>query len=71
MLYLCINKTNNDMNTKLLVKTKLMDVEFYYQGICLGMFIDRLDQRMVFIIPFLIFEIKYWNFNRKRKSNEL
>jgi hypothetical protein len=59
------------MNTKLLVKTKLMDVEFYYQGICLGMFIDRLDQRMVFIIPFLIFEIKYWNFNRKRKSNEL
>lgn len=59
------------MNTKLLVRTKWLDIEWYYQGICVGLFLDRLDQRMVLIVPFLIFEIKYWNFNRKKKPNEL
>jgi hypothetical protein len=59
------------MNTKHLLKTKWLDVEFYYEGICLGIFLDRLDQRVVFVIPFIILEIKYWNFNRKKKPNEL
>jgi hypothetical protein len=58
------------MNTKNLLRTKLLDLEFYYEGICLGLFIDRLDQRMVLILPFIILEIKYWNFNRKKKPNE-
>jgi hypothetical protein len=61
----------NDMNTKNLLRTKLLDVEFYYEGICLGLFVDRLDQRMVLILPFIILEIKYWHFNRKKSPNEL
>ena len=59
------------MNTKHLLRTKFLDVEFYYEGICIGLFLDKLDQRMVLILPFIILEIKYWNFNRKKKSNEL
>ena len=61
----------NDMNTKQLLRTKWLDVEFYYEGICIGLFVDRLDQKMVLILPFIILEIKYWNFNRKKKPNEL
>jgi hypothetical protein len=58
------------MNTKNLLRTKLLDLEFYYEGICLGLFLDRFDQRVVFVLPFIILEIKYWNFNRKKKPNE-
>jgi hypothetical protein len=71
MLYLCINKKENDMNTKQLLRTKWLDVEFYYEGICAGLFVDRLDRKMVLILPFIILEIKYWNFNGKKKPNEL
>lgn len=56
------------MNTKQLLRTKWLDVEFYYEGICVGLFVDRLDQRMVLIFPFIILEIKYWNFKPKRKG---
>lgn len=61
----------NDMNTKNLVRTKWLDLEVYYEGICLGMFLDTLDRKMVIIVPFLILEIKYWSRKRRRHSNEL
>jgi hypothetical protein len=58
------------MNTKHLLRTKFLDIEFYYEGICMGLFLDKLDQRIVFIIPFLILEIKYWNFKRRKLTNK-
>lgn len=59
------------MNTKNLVRTKWLDIELYYEGICVGLFLDTLDQKMVLILPFLIMEIKYWNFKRRKHPNEL
>lgn len=59
------------MNTKHLLRTKFLDIEFYYEGICMGLFLDTLDQKMVLIVPFLILEIKYWNFKRRKLPNEL
>lgn len=59
------------MNTKNLVRTKWLDIELYYEGICIGMFFDTIDRKVVLIIPFLILEIKYWSLKRRRHPNEL
>ena len=56
------------MNTKRIVYTDLLEIEFYYEGIVLGFVLNRRDESFHLLLPFFTIEVKYWRLKRRKKN---